>query len=82
MAGALEDCLVVAGGLEAVEPKRKVGFGKNMIRKKQEMKCFFHDLIYIRQQKLIQIFTATGTAQQAECTLNGIEKTFNSTFSR
>ena len=24
MAGALEDCLVVAGGLEAVEPKRKV----------------------------------------------------------
>ena len=28
MAGALEDCLVVAGGLEAVEPKRKVGFGK------------------------------------------------------
>ena len=25
MAGALEDCLVVAGGLEAVEPKRKVG---------------------------------------------------------
>ena len=30
MAGALEDCLVVAGGLEAVEPKRKVGFGKNI----------------------------------------------------
>ena len=25
VAGALEDCLVVAGGLEAVEPKRKVG---------------------------------------------------------
>ena len=24
MAGALEDCLVVAGGLETVEPKRKV----------------------------------------------------------
>ena len=39
MAGALEDCLVVAGGLEAVEPKRKGGFGKKIIRKKQEMKC-------------------------------------------
>ena len=39
MAGALEDCLVVAGGLEAVEPKRKVGFGKNILRKKSEVKC-------------------------------------------
>ena len=39
MAGALEDCLVVAGGLEAVEPKRKVGFGKNIIGNKLKMKC-------------------------------------------
>ena len=31
MAGALEDCLVVAGGLEAVEPKRKVFMTTNKL---------------------------------------------------
>ena len=45
MAGALEDCLVVAGGLEAVEPKRKVFmrlqmFGYGLRRKKaQRSRC-------------------------------------------